>query len=129
MEQPTQCPFIDRVDHRCSSAFSLERLDHAFEVCFDQFKACPLFKQLMAERRERRAAGDAVTGHNQPGVESVPTLWVAGNDSRAAHAVSRFVQVRVSRVARGTIAASRHAADAHALAAASAPRLPVASGL
>jgi hypothetical protein len=97
MERPLQCPFIERVDHRCSSYFSLERLDHAFEVCFDQYKACPLFQQMMAERRMKRHDAH-VAGHDTERASDniVPKLWVTHRDSEAAHAASRFVQVRVA---------------------------------
>src|SRR5436190_22145903 len=109
MERPLQCPFIERVDHRCSSSFSLERLDHAFEVCFDQYKACPLFQQMMAERRLKRHGGDPHEG--RPGSDNAaPALWVARRDSEAAHAASRFVQVRVAdRTARLTTIADAYA--------------------
>lgn len=116
MERPLQCPFIERVDHRCSSYFSLERLDHAFEVCFDQYKACPLFHQMMAERRMKRHGGDAA-GHDGERASDniVPTLWVTPRDSEAAHAARRFVQVRIAdriRTARVTTIADAYAQHA-----------------
>src|SRR5690242_17755116 len=102
MERPQQqCPFIDRVDHRCSSSFSLERLDHAFDVCFDQYKACPLFRELMAERRLQRGRHDGSDeGDARRPSEALPTLWVTTAEFKAAHAASRFVQVRVARNSR-----------------------------
>ena len=128
MEQPSQCPFIDRVDHRCPSYFSLERLDHAFDVCFDRYKSCPLFRELMAERRMRRALGDAATDGGRHVPQDAPALWVAANGSRASHAASRFVQIRVSRATRAG-ASPRRAADAHAMSAAGASRVSVAPGV
>jgi hypothetical protein len=111
MERPLQCPFIERVDHRCSSYFSLERLDHAFEVCFDQYKACPLFQQMMAERRMKRHGGhgEARDGERASDNGAPPTLWVASRESEAVHAARRFVQVRVA-----ASTSSRHTAVADA---------------
>ena len=111
MEHPQQCPFIERVDHRCSCNFSLERLDHAFDVCFDRYKSCPLYRELMAERRTKRGKHEAA---DHPS-DIVPTLWVATPESKAAHAASRFVQVRVARHSR-----LNAIADAYAQHAASA---------
>ena len=102
---PIQCPFIERVDHRCSSSFSLERLDHAFDVCFDQYRACPLFQQMMAERRMKRhgAAGESVQripASDKGAPPPPPALWAASQEPHAAHAASRFVQVRVAATSR-----------------------------
>lgn len=117
MECANQCPFIDRIDHRCSSNFSLERLNHAFDHCFDNYKACPLFQEMMAERRLRRVMTAAGDPHGQPEPMEVPTLWVAARTSRAAHATSRFVQLTVART---TYFPPRHfgVADAYAESAA-----------
>ena len=117
MERPLQCPFIERVDHRCSSYFSLERLDHAFDVCFDRYKSCPLFHEMMAERRMKRTGGHH--GPHDGASDNVPTRWVASNESGAAHAASRLVQVRVA----GTTSGLAAIADAHAQHAAAAPRV------
>src|SRR4051794_15479449 len=100
MERPLQCPFIERVDHRCSSYFSLERLDHAFEICFDQYKACPLFQQMMAERRQQRLGGLAGREGEHASDQVAPARWVAPRESEAAHAARRFVQVRIAGTAR-----------------------------
>lgn len=51
------CPFLNRADERCSSHFSLDRLQHAFKFCFDGYKSCPLYLQLFVERQVRRASG------------------------------------------------------------------------
>jgi hypothetical protein len=48
------CPFLNRTDSRCGSHFTLERLEHAFAYCFDKYHACPVYLELLAERRVRR---------------------------------------------------------------------------
>ena len=50
------CPFLNRSDHRCSDFFRLDHLQHAFKFCFDQYQACPVYAQQLAERQGRRAA-------------------------------------------------------------------------
>ena len=61
-EHGEHCPFLNRTDARCSTHFSLDRLTHAFEHCFDHYKACPVYIELLVERRLRRA-GAAPGGH------------------------------------------------------------------
>src|SRR5688500_14147836 len=48
------CPFLNRADDRCSANFSLDHLQHAFHHCFGTYRACPVYYELLAERRERR---------------------------------------------------------------------------
>lgn len=58
MSQPVaHCPFLNRSDHRCSEMFNLDRMQHAFKFCFDRYKACPRYAELLAERQARRASG------------------------------------------------------------------------
>jgi hypothetical protein len=56
-----QCPFINRADSRCSHNFTLDRLDQAFELCFNSYHACPVFVELLAERRIRREGDNALS--------------------------------------------------------------------
>jgi hypothetical protein len=56
-EPAAHCPFLNRADHRCSENFNLDRLGYAFHYCFDQYKACPNYIELLVERRVKRAAG------------------------------------------------------------------------
>lgn len=49
------CPFLNRADVRCSDAFSLEKLDHTFEYCFGRYTSCPVYVELLIERRVRRS--------------------------------------------------------------------------
>jgi hypothetical protein len=51
------CPFLNRSDQRCSDCLSLDRLDHAFDFCFGSYKACPVYLEMLAERRVRRLCG------------------------------------------------------------------------
>lgn len=53
-EQADHCPFLNRSDHRCAAAFNLDHLQHAFKFCFDRYKACPVYVQLVVERRVRQ---------------------------------------------------------------------------
>ena len=55
------CPFLNRADHRCAGFFSIEGLQHAFEHCFDAYKSCGVYAELLAERQARR--GQAAAGH------------------------------------------------------------------
>jgi hypothetical protein len=53
------CPFLNRLDARCSDYFRLSHLQHAFKYCFDEYQTCPVYAQQLAERQERRAAAAA----------------------------------------------------------------------
>lgn len=48
------CPFLNRSDDRCSSHFSLDHVSDALEQCFGQYGGCGVYRELLAERRERR---------------------------------------------------------------------------
>ncbi|CAA9407456.1 MAG: hypothetical protein AVDCRST_MAG64-2086, partial [uncultured Phycisphaerae bacterium] len=41
------CPFLNRADHRCSAFFSIERLQHAFGHCFDAYRSCEVYQELL----------------------------------------------------------------------------------
>ena len=51
------CPFLNRSDRRCSSFLSLDRIAHAFDHCFGEYKSCPVYLELLVERRVRRLCG------------------------------------------------------------------------
>ena len=51
------CPFLNRSDRRCSSFLSLDRIAHAFEHCFGEYQSCPMYLELLVERRVRRLSG------------------------------------------------------------------------
>jgi hypothetical protein len=61
-DRAQHCPFLNRTDDRCSTNFSLDRLDRAFEHCFGVYGACPVYLELLAERQLRRATG---AGHDR----------------------------------------------------------------
>ena len=56
-EPAAHCPFLNRADSRCSENFNLDRMGYAFRYCFDQYKACPNYLELLVERRVKRASG------------------------------------------------------------------------
>lgn len=49
------CPFLNRKDARCASAFTLNGLSHTFAHCFSDYATCPTYAQLLGERRRLRA--------------------------------------------------------------------------
>jgi hypothetical protein len=51
------CPFLNRCDGRCGQFLSVNRLGHAFARCFGQYRACPVYAELLWERRHRSTAG------------------------------------------------------------------------
>ena len=53
------CPFLNRHDARCGEHMSLQGLDHAFHYCFGRYQGCPVYFQMLIERRARR--GETVT--------------------------------------------------------------------
>jgi hypothetical protein len=56
------CPFLNRADVRCSDNFSLDRLDHAFSLCFGRYTTCPAYRELFVERSVRRS--HSLRGHD-----------------------------------------------------------------
>jgi hypothetical protein len=61
------CPFLNRSDDRCSTHFSLDSLNAAFEHCFDAYAACPVYQELLIERQIRRSAAGDGTSHRPAG--------------------------------------------------------------
>jgi hypothetical protein len=81
-EEVEHCPFLNRADDRCGDHFSLDSLEHAFRYCFDRYKACPVYLELLVERRVRRVTGAVIEADLPAEVER-------------PHAPSPFVQVRL----------------------------------
>lgn len=50
-ESGRHCPFLNREDARCAECFTVNHMDHAFAYCFDRYKACPMYLELLVERR------------------------------------------------------------------------------
>lgn len=83
MAAPGQhCPFLNRSEVRCSTHFRIDRLGQAFRHCFGAYQACPVYLELLVERRLRRLRGSALRPIN-----------AAGENQNAA---DRFVQVSIS---------------------------------
>jgi hypothetical protein len=53
--QAGSCPHVNRNDPRCSTRFSLGRIDQAFSVCFGVFHACPMYHRINAEYARTRS--------------------------------------------------------------------------
>ena len=62
-QQAQHCPFLNRADARCSDAFSIEKLDHAFKYCFGRYTYCSVYMELLIERRLRRSAAAEPAEH------------------------------------------------------------------
>lgn len=66
-ERAIHCPFLNRSDARCSSHFSLDHLSDAFEQCMDAYQSCPVYLELLAERRQRRGQAALAMRGGHPG--------------------------------------------------------------
>jgi hypothetical protein len=53
------CPFLNRSDSRCGEHLKIDRLGHAFDFCFDVYAACPVYLELLIERRIKSADAPA----------------------------------------------------------------------
>ncbi|HEX4123778.1 MAG TPA: hypothetical protein VHY37_03565 [Tepidisphaeraceae bacterium] len=82
-EHGPHCPFLNRTDDRCSAHFSIDRLRSLFAECFGEYQACPVYAELLAERRDRRAQADRArhAGH----ANRIVQLTVNQDDDRARH--------------------------------------------
>ena len=69
-ERGHHCPFLNRADARCSTHFSLEALGYAFDHCFDHYEACAVYRELLGERRERRARAHEFDGRGDGSSET-----------------------------------------------------------
>jgi hypothetical protein len=119
------CPFLNRADHRCAGFFSIEGLQHAFEHCFDAYKSCGVYAELLAERQAARA--QAASGH--AGAGAMRFLWAtactspeaaadvkrsAGSSAGRSGPGTQFVQVRLPSVASHHVTGSEEAVGASA---------------
>lgn len=70
-DRAIHCPFLNRSDTRCSSHFSLDHLSDAFEQCMDAYQNCPVYLELLAERRLRRGEPVMAQVSRRPGERTV----------------------------------------------------------
>ena len=119
------CPFLNRSDRRCSDCLSLDRIDHAFDYCFGEYKACPVYLELLSERRVRRLCGLLTPPHSSAPVDS------DGNASVPASGSGRpLVQLTVSAPGANAAHAPRGPrADRYPQHAAGASVVPASPGL
>lgn len=82
------CPFLNRADARCSNFFSLERLDHAFEFCFNEYSQCRVYLELLVERRVRRMTGRVASPERADGSAAAGPLVQVTLHGRPAEAVA-----------------------------------------
>ena len=86
------CPFLNRSDRRCSSFLSLDRISHAFDHCFGEYKSCPVYLELLLERRVRRLCGllspAEQTGTPTDGTARPVVRLTIGHTHAAAHATA-----------------------------------------
>lgn len=57
--QGRHCPFLNRNDSRCAKHFSVNRLQHAFDHCFNDYGGCPSYREMLNERNGRGAEGSS----------------------------------------------------------------------
>ena len=71
------CPHVNRNDLRCSSRFSLNRLNQAFDVCFGAYDTCPMFRMINRELREDKPRREAAAAAAEP-VAPIITITARG---------------------------------------------------
>lgn len=59
-DQEHHCPFLNRADDRCAEKMNLSALDYAYKFCFDNYKKCPVYMELLVDRRIKRLAAATV---------------------------------------------------------------------
>lgn len=47
------CPFVNRDDLRCAARLTLGSITRAFTYCAGNYKVCPIYKELIADERNR----------------------------------------------------------------------------
>jgi hypothetical protein len=89
------CPFLNRTDTRCGEHLTIDSLDHAFEYCFDVYAACPLYLELLIERRgkgeaevPRMAMNRAVTERMKSNVSGIVQVQVRRAPARQDAAIA-----------------------------------------
>jgi len=57
------CPFLNQTDSRCGEHHNLDQLSFAFHYCFGAYQTCPVYVQLLSERRCRRMKATHAVAH------------------------------------------------------------------
>lgn len=65
MRHGSHCPFLNRSDPRCAEYLRLGSLAHAFHHCWNEYGACPVYCELLSQRRGRRPA-EMKAVHDEP---------------------------------------------------------------
>jgi hypothetical protein len=119
-ERADHCPFLNRADSRCADHFTIEGLHHAFEHCFDRYKQCRTYVELLVERRVKRGGADV------PGADALAVERQTDGNGRNVLPLAVTVAVAISgAVARR--AGSGPAATATERAASGAGAVPAVS--
>jgi hypothetical protein len=90
------CPFLNRADRRCAEHFSLDRLGHAFEFCFDAYKTCPTYLQLLVERQVKRVSAGAGVTAVATAARDAGTMKI-GSGEDASRAQRNLIQITLPR--------------------------------
>ena len=99
------CAFLNRADDRCSGVFRLGRLSDAFDYCFGKYTACPVYRELLLERRARRAEAMAAGGSVEGAYQDSDGSDHVAEHSRPPTRPPAYVQVTVAhRYAKPTAA-------------------------
>jgi len=48
------CPFADRVESPCAGRITLENIIQVYVQCANDFQACPIYQELLADERRHQ---------------------------------------------------------------------------
>jgi hypothetical protein len=82
------CPFLNRADWRCSDHFKLDGLRQAYSFCFDRYKKCPLYLQLLIERRVKRS--DAAEKNREDENAPIVTITISARSAERIAGAARL---------------------------------------
>ena len=113
-DREQHCPFLNRADHRCSAFFSIERLQHAFEHCFDAYRSCEVYHELLAERQSRRSEAAAAGGGRSHGHGRFLWTTACTQQQPQTDVNTRYVRIRLPHLTTlgGGSGSSGHASRA-----------------
>jgi hypothetical protein len=132
-EHEHHCPFLNRPDERCSAYFHVDKMEHAFRHCVDEFEACPVYAERREERQIRRQV-DVLEGIIAQG-----NLHATHNSHEADHAeptrgrplvqvtISANISTRIAKAFRRPKATAQRLE--YAESAAATEELPALSGV